>query len=126
MIDLKPLGATARKRGRRSHKLPCWATVLYQACNCEDQKFGLGAIRCLLEAGANIDQKVLHGQLVETPLSTSLDWLRYDSVDWDDTGLSYVSLLLRYGPDLDECWCDDKSAEDCLRQHRGSRAPSRS
>ena len=91
------------------------ATPLFQACNCDDRAFGLGAIRCLLEAGANIDQKVLHGQLVETPLSTSLDWLRYDSVDWDETGLSYVSLLLRYGPDLDECWYDDKSAEDCLR-----------
>ena len=52
------------------------ATPLFQACNCEDRAFGLGAIRCLLEAGANIDQKGLHGQLVETPLSTSLDWLR--------------------------------------------------
>ena len=91
------------------------ATPLFQACNCEDRAFGLGAIRCLLEAGANIDQKGLHGQLVETPLSTSLDWLRYDDFGWDETGLAYVSLLLRYGPDLDDCWYEGKSAEDCLR-----------
>ena len=52
-------------------------TPLYQACNCEDRAFGLGAIRCLLEAGANIDQKK-DGEVEESPLSTSLDWLRYD------------------------------------------------
>ena len=88
-------------------------TPLYQACNCEDQKFGLGAIRCLLEAGANIDQKA-DGDVEESPLSTSLDWLRHDPVGWKDIGLSYVTLLLRYGPDLDRCW-GDRSAEDCLR-----------
>ena len=26
-----------------------------------------------------------------------------------------MSLLLRYGPDLDGCWGDDRSVEDCLR-----------
>jgi hypothetical protein len=88
---------------------------LYQACNCQDLGFGLGAIRCLLDAGANIDQKTSsEDQVQESALSTSLDWLRYDGFGWDDIGLSYVSLLLRYGADLDECW-GDRSAEDCLR-----------
>ena len=91
---------------------------LYQACNSEDRAFGLGAIRCLLDAGADIDQKTREDDDThpeESPLSTSLDWLRYDNVGWDETGLSYVSLLLRYGPDLDDCWYEGKSAEDCLR-----------
>ena len=90
---------------------------LYQACNSEDRAFGLGAIRCLLDAGADIDRKTREDDDThpeESPLSTSLDWLRYDNVGWDETGLSYVSLLLRYGPDLDGCW-GDRSAEDCLR-----------
>ena len=93
-------------------------TPLYQACNCEDRAFGLGAIRCLLEAGANIDQKRKHphynARLEESPLCASLDWFRRDQVRWSDIGLSYVSLLLRYGPDLDGCW-GDRSVEDCLR-----------
>ena len=101
-------GADANKRSGFSGRTP-----LYQACNCEDQAFGLGAIRCLLEAGANIDQKK-DGEVEESPLSTSLDWLRYDDYGWGDIGLSYVSLLLRYGPDLDGCW-GDRSVEDCLR-----------
>jgi hypothetical protein len=87
-------------------------TPLFQACNCEDQEFGLGAIRCLLEAGANIDQKT-DGEVEESPLSASLGWLRYDD-HWGVIGLPYVSLLLRYGPDLDGCW-GDRSVEDCLR-----------
>ena len=103
-------GADVNKRSRYSGSTP-----LYQACNCENQAFGLGAIRCLIEAGANIDEKIHKGQFIESPLSNSLDWLRYDSVGWDQIGLAYVSLLLRYGPDLDECWGEDKSAEDCLR-----------
>ena len=93
-------------------------TPLFQACNCEDQEFGLGAIRCLLDAGADIDQKTreddeMHPE--ESPLSTSLDWLRNAGAEWKKIGLPYVSLLLRYGPDLDECWCGDRSVEDCLR-----------
>ena len=91
---------------------------LFQACNCDDRAFGLGAIRCLLEAGANIDQKrrVDDGErLEESPLSASLYWFRRDNVRWAEIGLSYVSLLLRYGPDLDGCWGDDRSVEDCLR-----------
>jgi hypothetical protein len=103
-------GADVNKRSRYSGSTP-----LYQACNCENQAFGLGAIRCLIEAGANIDEKTCSGQFIETPLSTSLDWLRYDNVGWDEIGLSYVSLLLRYGADLEKCWGEDKSAEDCLR-----------
>ena len=103
-------GADVNKRSRYSGSTP-----LYQACNCGNQAFGLGAIRCLIEAGANIDEKIHKGQFIESPLSNSLDWLRYDSVGWDQIGLAYVSLLLRYGPDLDECWGEDKSAEDCLR-----------
>ena len=103
-------GADVNKRSRYSGSTP-----LYQACNCENQAFGLGAIRCLIEAGADIDEKIRKGQFIESPLSNSLDWLRYDSVGWDQIGVSYVSLLLRYGPDLDECWGEDKSAEDCLR-----------
>ena len=94
-------------------------TPLFQACNCEDQEFGLGAIRCLLEAGANIDQKRRvddnDARLEESPLSASLYWFRRDNVRWAEIGLSYLSLLLRYGPDLDGCWGDDRSVEDCLR-----------
>ena len=91
---------------------------LYQACTCRDRAFGLGAIRCLLEAGANIDQKRRvdnDERLEESPLSTSLNRFRRDNVRLAEIGLSYVSLLLRYGPDLDECWCSDRSVEDCLR-----------
>ena len=91
------------------------ATPLFQACNCEDQEFGLGAVRCLLEAGADVDLKARSDACIESPLSTSLGWLRYANAGWDQIGLAYVSLLLRYGPDLDECWGEDKSAEDCLR-----------
>ena len=95
------------------------SSPLYQACKCEDRAFGLGAIRCLLEAGANIDQKRRvndnDARLEESPLSASLYWFRRDNARCSDIGLSYVSLLLRYGPDLDECWGEDKSAEDCLR-----------
>ena len=91
---------------------------LYTACTCEDRAFGLGAIRCLLEAGANIDQKRKHpnfsARLEESPLSACLDWFRHDDYVQGDIGLSYVSLLLRYGPDLDGCW-GDRSVEDCLR-----------
>ena len=91
---------------------------LYQACTCRDRAFGLGAIRCLLEAGANIDQKRRvddnDARLEESPLSTSLNWFRHDNSRRSGTGLSYVSLLLRYGPDLDGCW-GDRSVEDCLR-----------
>ena len=90
---------------------------LFQACNCEDYTFGLGAICCLLEAGANVDQKRRvnnNAHPDESPLSTSLDWFRHDDYVQGDIGLSYVSLLLRYGPDLDGCW-GDRSVEDCLR-----------
>ena len=94
------------------------SSPLYQACKCEDRAFGLGAIRCLLEAGANIDQKRRvndnDARLEESPLCASLDWFRRDQVRWSDIGLSYVSLLLRYGPDFDGCW-GDRSIEDCLR-----------
>ena len=92
---------------------------LYQACTCSDRAFGLGAILCLLEAGANIDQKRRvddnDARLEESPLSASLYWFRRDNVRWAEIGLSYLSLLLRYGPDLDGCWGDDRSVEDCLR-----------
>ena len=64
-------GADVNKRSRYSGSTP-----LYQACNCENQAFGLGAIRCLIEAGANIDEKIHKGQFIESPLSNSLDWLR--------------------------------------------------
>lgn len=73
-------------------------TPLYQACNRQDQAFGLGAIRCLLEAGANINLKrKVNGPpiVAESPLSTAMDWLRYDDVGWGALGLAYVALLLR-------------------------------
>lgn len=92
-------------------------TPLYQACNRQDQAVGLGAIRCLLEAGANINLKrKVNGPpiVAESPLSTAMDWLRYDDVGWGALGLAYVALLLRYAPNLDDCW-GDRSAEDCLR-----------
>ena len=103
-------GADASKRSFSGR------TPLFQACNCEDQEFGLGAVRCLLEAGADVDLKARSDACIESPLSTSLGWLRYANAGWDQIGLAYVSLLLRYGPDLDECWCGDRSVEDCLRQ----------
>ena len=107
-------------RGADVHHVSAYhgSSPLYQACKCEDRAFGLGAIRCLLEAGANIDQKRRvnnNARPVESPLSTSLDWFRHDDSGRGDIGLSYVSLLLRYGPDLDECWCGDRSVEDCLQ-----------
>ena len=102
-------GADANTRSGFSGRTP-----LYEACNCDDQEFGLVAIRCLLEAGADVDIKARSGARTDSPLSTSLDWLRYASAEWDQIGLSYVSLLLRYGPDLDECW-GGRSVEDCLR-----------
>ena len=108
-------------RGADVHHVSAYhgSSPLYQACKCEDRAFGLGAIRCLLEAGANIDQKRGGNdddpRLEESPLSASLDWFRHDNSPRSDIGLSYVSLLLRYGPDLDGCWGDDRSVEDCLR-----------
>ena len=107
-------------RGADVHHVSAYhgSSPLYQACKCEDRAFGLGAIRCLLEAGANIDQKRRvddnDARLEESALSASLYWFRRDNVRWAELGLSYVSLLLRYGPDLDGCW-GDRSVEDCLR-----------
>ena len=99
-------------------------TPLYQACACGDRAFGLGAIRCLLEAGANIDQKRGGNdddpRLEESPLSASLNWFRRDNVRLAEIGLSYVSLLLRYGPDL---LSDTPEPERAIAAIRKSRAP---
>ena len=73
----------------------------------------------LLDAGASIDTRTtatIEGVYMagETALSNAIDWLRYDRIDMAETGLAYVSLLLRRGAKLDNCW-GGRSAEECLR-----------
>jgi len=50
----------------------------------------------------------------ETALSCAIDFLRYDTAEDAERGLAYISLLLRRGAKLDNCW-GGRSAEDCLR-----------
>ena len=77
-------------------------------------------IRQLLDAGADVDAKTTTGlQRVaiagETALSTSLDWFRREREAGNTKlGLSYVSLLLRRGASLDDCW-GGMPVEECLR-----------
>jgi len=74
----------------------------------------------LLDAGASLDTRTtatIEGVYIagETALSNAIDWLRYDRIEMAETGLAYVSLLLRRGAKLDGCW-GGRSAEECLRQ----------
>ena len=77
---------------------------------------GTDIINMLLDAGAEIDAKTpeaVYGVAIagETALSTSLDWFRHEDAK---TALRYVTLLLRRGASLDDCW-GGMPAEECLR-----------
>ena len=90
--------------------------ALFCACNAGGA-FGLAVVRLLLDAGANIDAKTTSAMeeawiVGETPLSTSIDWMRYGQHD-QDRALAYASLLIRRGASIDGCW-GGMNAEDCL------------
>ena len=90
-------------------------TPLYYACSIHDP-CGTDVVNMLLDAGANIDAKTTEAVqdlaiAGETALSTSLDWFRHGDAK---TALRYVTLLLRRGASLDDCW-SGMSAEACLR-----------
>ena len=90
-------------------------TPLYYACGIHSPS-GSEIVNVLLDAGANIDAKTTEAVqdlaiAGETALSTSLDWFRHTDAK---TALRYVTLLLRRGTSLDDCW-GGMSAEACLR-----------
>ena len=94
------------------------ATPLYHACSNPNEPWGTEIMNALLDAGADVDAKTTVGlQRVaiagETALSTSLDFFRRERVH-RKLGLSYVSLLLRRGASLDDCW-GGMPVEECLR-----------
>ena len=89
-------------------------TPLYYSCGIPNRG-GTDIINMLLDAGANIDAKTTEavGAVAiagETALSTSLDWFRHEDAK---TALRYVTLLLRRGASLDDCW-GGMPAEECL------------
>ncbi len=92
---------------------------LFSVIGVDDIDFILDAISLLLDAGARInaaaptalDDCYIAG---ETALSYAIDWFRFDNDDYAEKGLACVSLLLRRGAKLDNCW-GGRSAEDCLR-----------
>ena len=92
---------------------------LFSVIGVDDIDFILDAISLLLDAGACInaaaptalDDCYIAG---ETALSYAIDWFRFDSDDYAEKGLACVSLLLRRGAKLDNCW-GGRSAEECLR-----------
>ena len=92
-------------------------TPLYYTCGVPNPiGGGTDIINMLLDAGAEIDAKTteaVYGVAIagETALSTSLDWFRHEDAK---TALRYVTLLLRRGASLDDCW-GGMPAEDCLR-----------
>ncbi len=107
-------------------------TPLHYACNAEHH-YGKNVIPLLLAAGADVNAKsTFELKCVsvkgETPLSTSIDWFRCcgggESIDADSTkaGLEYVSLLLRHGASLDDCWAG-APAETLLRHIEDREAP---
>ena len=96
------------------------ATPLYHACSNPNEPWGTEIMNALLDAGADVDAKTTRGlQRVaiagETALSTSLDWFRRKREAGNTKlALSYVSLLLRRGASLDDCW-GGMPVEECLR-----------
>ena len=91
---------------------------MYHACSNPSEPWGTEIMNALLDAGADVDAKTTVGlQRVaiagETALSTSLDWFRRER-EHRKLGLSYVSLLLRRGASLDDCW-GGMPVEECLR-----------
>ena len=96
------------------------ATPLYHACSNPNEPWGTEMMNALLDAGADVDAKTTVSlQRVaiagETALSTSLDWFRREREHRNTKlGLSYVSLLLRRGASLDDCW-GGMPVEECLR-----------
>ena len=90
-------------------------TPLYYACTIHDP-CGTDIVNMLLDAGANIDAKTTEAVqdlaiAGETALSTSLDWFRHG---FTKIALRYVTLLLRRGASLDDCW-GGMPAEECMR-----------
>ena len=93
---------------------------MYHACSNPNEPWGTEIMNALLDAGADVDAKTTRGlQRVaiagETALSTSLDWFRRKREAGNTKlALSYVSLLLRRGASLDDCW-GGMPVEECLR-----------
>ena len=92
---------------------------LFTAIGEDKKEFILDVISLLLDAGARIDTAApapLNDCYIagETALSYAIDWFRFDSEEYAEKGLACVSLLLRRGAKLDNCW-GGRSAEDCLR-----------
>ena len=88
---------------------------LYYACGMHSPS-GSEIVNMMLDAGANIDAKTtgaVEGLAIagETALSTSLDWFRHG---FTKIALRYVTLLLRRGASLDDCW-GGMPAEECMR-----------
>ena len=92
---------------------------LYFALASGQTDFIEDVVSALLDAGANIDARTtatIEGAYIagETALSYAFDWFRYDRAENAERGLTSVSLLLRRGAKLDNCW-GGRSAEECLR-----------
>jgi len=93
---------------------------LFTTIAADSKEFILDAASVLLDAGAHINAATsarTYGSYIagETALSYAIDWLRRDSDDDAEKALACVSLLLRRGARLDDCWGGRMSAEDCLR-----------
>ena len=100
-------------------------TPLHHACESH-LSFGTVVIPMLLAAGADVHAKTTKCGIYpddlrpyrlrgETPLSRAVQWFRrgqYGPIPRD--GLEYISLLLRHGARLDDCW-GGASMEACLR-----------
>ena len=92
---------------------------LYTALGTGEKEFTLEVISLLLDAGANINATTPNADsgvyiAGETALTNAIDWFRYDNDEFSEKALAWVSLLLRRGAKLDNCW-GGRSAEECLR-----------
>ena len=115
-------------------------TPLHHACDSH-RLFGIAVIPALLAAGANVNAKTTDYERssgqdpsfggfgvvapVQTPLATAIDWFRVAGVgdDWTRTGLEYVSMLLRHGASLDNCWAG-APVENLLRHVEDRTTPA--
>ena len=111
-------------------------TPLHHAC--DSQRFGIAVIPALLAAGANVNAKTWGVREyacgvvapVQTPLATAIDWFRCrdhqtgsSNLDCTRTGLEIVSILLRRGASLDDCWAG-ATAENLLRHIEDRTTPA--